>query len=716
MPFYLSPLVKVIEKDLSLFVPAVSTSIGSVAADLQWGPIGEVLLVSSTEELELNHGIPTDRNYKDWFTIWNFLNYADACRVSRVANIAGNGIVVSAWEDATDKPSGYNIGDIVVPTDTEESPFRFRVKSVTTTAPYVSGSSEPTWPTAYLDTVVDGDVTWENIGPYNGRPTNAADTDNNADLEAFKVVKNSVDWEVLAGTVGTGSSATFLAKYPGKFGNRISVAYRDGKTYTATTWASSAVKAKDAVVIPTSTPLATKPYRYIALTAGTTSGSEPTWPTTFGATVVDGGVTWKNVGPSTVTWDTWTYKGLFPFKPATSTGVSDEFAVVVLLDGVVVETFIVDAVAGRVDSNNNPNYAGNALNRMSKYVWFNDERKLNGFVTGTTNLYSVNYGDKVDFAYGLDGDQPTADDYIEALTVFEDAESVDINFCMQGGATGTVGKYIVETLGEGRKDIVAFVSPHESDVVRNINPLAAITSRRTGSGNDNLNVSSSYGFMDGNYKYQFDRWNDKYRWVPLNGDMAGLAAATDNIADPWWSFGGYNRGLIKNCVKLAWNPTLAQRNDLYQMSVNPVIMSRGEGPVLLGDRTMLIKPSAFRAVNVRRLFIVCEKAIATAAKYMLFEFNDEITQNLFVSLVTPFLRDVQGRRGIQEDRPGKRGFLVVADNRINTDEVKDRQEFKASIFIRPNRSINFIELTFVATKSGAVFEELIPQVTSDNSF
>jgi hypothetical protein len=714
MAFYLSPIVNIIEKDLSLFVPAVSTSIGALAADLQWGPIGESLLIGNTEELELKHGTPTDRNYKDWLTAWNFLNYASALRLSRVANISGVGVTVAEWQDATAKPSGYNVGDLSIPTDTAESPFRFRVKSVTTTSPYVSAGTEPIWPTGYLSTVVDADITWENIGPYNGRPTNAADVDNNADLEVFKIIKNSVDWETLEGTIGAGSSARWLGKYPGNYGNRISVAYRDGKTHAVTTWAGTAVKTAGAVVKPTATPLLTKPYRFVAIVGGTTSGTEPVWPTTLGATIVDGGVTWKNAGPSTVSWDTWTYKRLFPFQPASSAGVADEFAVVVFLDGVVVETFIADAVSGRVDSNNNPNYAGTLINRLSRYVWFNHEKVLDGFVTGTTNLYGYNFGNKVDFSYGLVGDQPTSDDYLEAWTVFEDAEAVDINLCMSGGAPGTVGKYLVETLAEGRKDVVSFVSPQESDMVNNPNPLSAITTRRTGSDNDNLNTSSSYGFMDVNYKYQFDRWNDKYRWVPLNGDMAGLAAATDNITDPWWSFAGFNRGRIKNCVKLAWNPNKASRDDLYQMSVNPVIMTRGEGAVLYGDRTMLIKPSAFRAVNVRRLFIVCEKAIATAAKYMLFEFNDEITQNLFVSLVVPFLRDVQGRRGIQQDQPGRKGFDVIADSRVNTPEVIDRQEFKALILIRPNRSINFIELTFVATKTGAVFEELIPQAVSDN--
>jgi phage tail sheath protein FI len=205
--------------------------------------------------------------------------------------------------------------------------------------------------------------------------------------------------------------------------------------------------------------------------------------------------------------------------------------------------------------------------------------------------------------------------------------------------------------------------------------------------------------MDSGWKYQYDRYNDKYRWIPLNGDVAGLCARTDDLAEPWFSPGGFNRGQIRNVVKLAFNPSKTDRDTLYKAGINPVVAFPGQGTVLFGDKTMLAKPSAFDRINVRRLFIVLEKAIATASKFQLFEFNDPFTRAQFRNLVEPFLRDVQGRRGITD-------FKVVCDETNNTGDVIDRNEFRADIFIKPARSINFISLTFVAARSGISFEEV----------
>jgi phage tail sheath protein FI len=211
--------------------------------------------------------------------------------------------------------------------------------------------------------------------------------------------------------------------------------------------------------------------------------------------------------------------------------------------------------------------------------------------------------------------------------------------------------------------------------------------------------STSYAVMDSGYKYQYDRYNDQYRYVPLNADVAGLCARTDFTNDPWFSPGGLNRGQIKNVVRLAVNPNKTQRDALYKNGVNPVVTFPGEGTVLFGDKTLLAKPSAFDRINVRRLFIVLEKAIATAAKFQLFEFNDGFTRAQFRNLVEPFLRDVQGRRGITD-------FVVKCDESNNTGEVIDRNEFVADIFVKPNRSINFITLTFVAARSAINFSEI----------
>ena len=211
--------------------------------------------------------------------------------------------------------------------------------------------------------------------------------------------------------------------------------------------------------------------------------------------------------------------------------------------------------------------------------------------------------------------------------------------------------------------------------------------------------STSYAALDTGSKYQYDRYNDKYRYVPLNGDIAGLAARTDYAQDPWYSPAGASRGQIKNVVKLAFSPNKTERDTLYQAGVNPVVTFPGQGTQLFGDKTLLNAPSAFDRINVRRLFIVLEKAIAIAAKAQLFEFNDAFTRQQFKNAVEPFLRDVQGRRGVTD-------FRVVCDTTNNTAEVIDRNEFAADIFIKPNRSINFINLTFVAARSGVNFDEI----------
>ena len=251
-------------------------------------------------------------------------------------------------------------------------------------------------------------------------------------------------------------------------------------------------------------------------------------------------------------------------------------------------------------------------------------------------------------------------------------------------------------IADTRKDIVAFISPRRADVV---NVASSITQTSQVKGFfDQLN-SSSYAVFDSGYKYMFDRYNDVFRFVPLCGDIAGLCANTDNVADPFFSPGGLNRGQIRGAVKLAYNPKKTDRDILYPARINPVISLPGQGTVLFGDKTALSKPSAFDRINVRRLFILLEKAIATAAKFQLFEFNDEFTQAQFRNLVEPFLRDIQGRRGITD-------FSVVADGTNNTGEVIDRNEFVADIFVKPARSINFIQLNFVAVRTGVAFSEI----------
>jgi len=267
-----------------------------------------------------------------------------------------------------------------------------------------------------------------------------------------------------------------------------------------------------------------------------------------------------------------------------------------------------------------------------------------------------------------------------------------------GGTNGEqLANYLIDNIAEVRKDCVVFASPEKADVVNNAGSEsdAVITFR-------NSMRSTSYAVLDSGYKYQYDKYNDVYRYIPLNGDVAGLCVRTDDQRDPWFSPAGFNRGQIKNLVKLAYNPAKAYRDQLYKSGINPVVTFPGQGTILFGDKTLLSKPSAFDRINVRRLFIVLEKAIATAAKFTLFEFNDDFTRAQFRNLVEPFLRDVQGRRGIYD-------FKVVCDTTNNTAEVIDRNEFVGDIYIKPAKSINYIQLNFVAVRTGVEFSEVVGQ-------
>ena len=324
--------------------------------------------------------------------------------------------------------------------------------------------------------------------------------------------------------------------------------------------------------------------------------------------------------------------------------------------------------------------------------------------SGTSGYSVVNTPTKTEFGGGTDDYAVTAGELKIAYDKFEDTESLDVNLVLGGpggGAADTEASQdthvtMITDLVEKRRDCVGFVSPYRSATV---NVASNITQTANVKNAFDLCPSSSYMVFDSAYKYMYDKYNDVFRFVPLNGDTAGLCANTDRVADTFFSPAGFNRGNVRGAVKLSYNPPKAERDILYTARINPVVNFPGQGVLLCGDKTALAKPSAFDRINVRRLFLLLEKAIATAAKFQLFEFNDEFTRAQFRSLVEPFLRDVQGRRGITD-------FSVVADASNNTGEVIDRNEFVADIFIKPARSINFITLNFIATRTGVAFSEV----------
>ena len=371
----------------------------------------------------------------------------------------------------------------------------------------------------------------------------------------------------------------------------------------------------------------------------------------------------------------------------------------------VIERFPALSKSSTAHSENGTNiYYKDYINRNSNWIWWAAHPLgLLGIGNKLTAVFNFGTGTQstpknTTLGKGRDGATPRETDYVNAYNLYKDAEKVDVSLILGGASTSTRAIHLINNIAEYRKDCVVVLSPLQTDVVSN--------SLYSGSEVDDIVSfrqtlpSTSYAVLDSGWKYQYDKYNDLFRYVPLNGDTAGTMVRTDTERDPWWSPAGYNRGQIKNVIRLAFNPGKAERDQLYKNGINPVTTFPGQGTILFGDKTLLAKPSAFDRINVRRLFIVLEKAIATAAKFTLFEFNDAFTRAQFKALVEPFLRDVQGRRGITD-------FRVVCDETNNTPEVIDRNEFIGDIYIKPARSINFIQLNFIAVRTGVDFTEVV---------
>lgn len=411
--------------------------------------------------------------------------------------------------------------------------------------------------------------------------------------------------------------------------------------------------------------------------------------------------------------NSYAYFSQYNSAPGTSTyaagvgGANDEMHITVVDDGgfitgtsgTILEKFAyVSKAIDAKNSDGSSNYYVNVLNDRSKYIYalnaanstWGQTASARTFGHGPKDNYDVYLTGAVDPSSSMNNSA-----LIAAYEKFKNADETDVSLIMMGSANTEVSESVVDNIAEVRKDCVVFISPKSTDVINQTgSEVSKITTTR-----ESFNASS-YAFMDSGWKYQFDKYNNVYRWLPLNGDIAGLCVRTDQQRDPWFSPAGYNRGQIKNVTKLAWNPTKGNRDDLYKIGVNSVVSFKGDGVILYGDKTMLTKPSAFDRINVRRLFITLEKSISRAAKYSLFEFNDEFTRAQFKSLVEPYLRDIQGRRGIFD-------FKVVCDTTNNTPEVIDRNEFVGDIYIKPARSINFIQLNFVAVRTGVSFETIV---------
>ena len=663
MAFQVSPGVNVTEKDLTNIIPAVSTTSGGIVITAEKGPVDEITTVSSEQELADTFGKPNSNNFEQWFTAANFLGYGNNLKVVRPIT----GLV-----------NAVSTGTAVL---------------IKNTADYLN---------TYYSASGAGQVT--NIGTWAARE--AGTLGNNIKVS---VCPNSTAFgpHSQSGTLTNDASAAI---------GDTTVTMDDGSLFQV----GDILEFGDASAVP-SADGAPSGFFYKITAISTHVLTIARFNPQTGQTET-GGLRHALVDNCKVLRH-WEYYFNFASAPTTTDDVSnaggsnDEMHIAVIDEdggitgtaGTILETFEgVSQANDAKDSTGGSNYYPQVIYQKSKYIyWIDHISTLSDGVAKTGTTFDNTVGDafvvsSTSLTSGTDDYTITNAEVATAYEKFNDKENVDLSLLLCGpsqtsaDATGDTKATAVMDIATARKDCVAFISPARADVIGVAN---AITQTQNVVGFADGLPSTSYAVIDSGYKYMYDRYNDVYRFVPLNGDIAGLCARTDNIADPWFSPGGFNRGQIRGAVKLAFNPNQAQRDELYKARINPVTSFPGQGTVLFGDKTAQSKPSAFDRINVRRLFIVLEKAISTAAKFQLFEFNDEFTRAQFRNLTEPFLRDVQGRRGITD-------FSVVCDDSNNTGDVIDRNEFRADIFIKPARSINFIQLNFIATRTGVAFSEV----------
>ena len=762
MPFQLSPGVNVTEVDLSTVIPAAATTEAGIGGVFRWGPVDKTLLILNEDQLVDRYGKPTNLNAETFFTAASFLAYSDALYVSRAHHSTGDfavGTVATEDGNTTITVTGASGSTLTQ----DMAVYIPGVADGATIASVVNADA------GEYELTVAPTATATVAGQFfdAGYSFNAFANTNSANLTS-QITKNEDHYEQTA-VDSYDDDVQFVAKYPGAVGNSLRISVCDSAaafqsnivltavdaantsaaniaftigsntaTISVSNTASGDANSSAAVLTSVLADItvgdlvlagnSTISTQYLTVTAkGTITKTEELSSETGEATVTisfdDRYVLAEDYSSSTVQRH-WAGFQLVDGAPGQSTyqlqngntAAQDEVHVIVYdEDGAISGTpgtplEVYQGMSRATDAKNldgGTNYYKEIINQSSRWVWWAND------IAGAASATAVNLASSTNdapydksFVGGRDTKDETAvavGDVIRSYDLFKSAEDIDISLILtgksRGGSVGQqLGNYLIDNIAETRKDCVVYISPDKQDVVNNTSGDIAqdvVTFR------DALR-STSYAVLDSGYKYMYDKYNDVYRWIPLNGDTAGLTAYTADVRDAWWSPAGFNRGNIKNILRLAWNPKKSERDLLYKNGVNPVVNFPGQGTVLFGDKTLLAKPSAFDRINVRRLFIVLEKAIATSAKFTLFEFNDAFTRASFVNLVTPFLRDVQGRRGIQD-------FYVVCDETNNTGEVIDRNEFVGDIYIKPARSINFIQLNFVAVRSGVEFSEVIGQ-------
>ena len=679
MGFQVSPGVQVKEIDLTNIVPAVATTIGAVAGPFQKGPVGEVTQISSEQDLVRIFGLPQDSSnqYEYFFTAANFLQYTNTLKVVRTqsavlnADSDGGGILIKS---TLDYQQSYRPNLSTGSANSSVGTFVARTAGIHSNGIKIDICDKNTFSQNSLKQVNDGSATA-------GENTITLDAFDAGDFKVGQIIEFYSD-----------SGRTTFAS--GHEGVRYEITALDASAETLTIRQLDDPAGKGLIADLANDSYITKYWRFFDLFDGEPGTSDHAtargisddelhivvYDSTGNQSGFDNDVAGQRTSSVLET-----YAFLSKNPEATDSAGNSLFYV----DRIYAESqfiYVANHPSAMVDGSGDWGITLKSDSSVQSVTAYN---LLQGSGTNVNSISTSTLTGGTDDYAVTDGEQLTAYDK------FKDAESEDVNLIMAAKASATLANRLIE-ISESRKDSMTFISPERADVV-GVPNQETITLNVKGFF-DSL-TSSSYGVFDSGYKYMYDRFNDVYRYVPLNGDVAGLVAQTEQVAEAFFSPGGFNRGQIKGVVNLPFVPTQSQRDTLYKARINPVVSFPVQGTVLFGDKTALSKPSAFDRINVRRLFIILEKAIATAAKFQLFEFNDEFTRAQFKNLVEPFLREIQGKRGITD-------FSVVVDETNNTGEVIDRNEFVADIFIKPARAINFITLNFIAVRTGVAFSEV----------
>ena len=772
MAFQVSPGVSTAEIDLTTRVPIPSLSQGALCSIFKWGPIHEVVTVSSEDDMIERFGKPTGDNYQDWFTGANFLTYANTLRLVRTANTSsannavsnGNAVLVRSdaeYQNTASLSGTGTVGRTWIAKHPGDLGNSFKTSMCVATRANTQVQDNIVSLDANTDVTLNGTFTTATGGTITSDTASHGNVEqeleigdivyHGANVGIVTAIANSSEFTAttnsgaILATNGT-TTLTIVRKMRSAFEEPashmmgvVAVQSADGMSVVSgtNTHFTKQLHVGDIITINDGTGNVrrkvtaisadnslTVDQPYLLEFSDKTYSREWEFRSDFDKEPLTSDYAYKTTGNKNVNDEVHV---ILVDEMGDWTGTKDVRGATRTLTKSVLETFPAVSVAnGAISQTGESIFYKDYINDHSEYIRWGDHAGEGDAIsrTGSDNSarqVNIAWGATLasgssasnnafrgsfsgssqangiitqSFSGGNNGFNVSDADRIIGWKKLQDPNKVDVSFILSGEASQTLSTFLIQEVAEFRKDCVAFISPASGDVVNKTgSEVTNIVARR------NTLPSSSYAMMDGNYKYMLDRFNGVFRYVPLNGDVAGLCAEADTI-NPYISPAGFNRGNVKNVTKLAFDPSQTERDDLYVKGVNPVVSFPGQGTVLFGDKTLLAKPSAFDRINVRRLFIILEKSIARAAQFSLFEFNDDFTRANFVAQVDPFLREVKSRRGIVD-------YKVVCDASNNPPVVVDRNEFRGDIFIKPSRSINFISLNFVAVASGVEFSEVV---------